>query len=172
MVKYCYKGKQMKKQLNLVKATQANTTKSTLKTISKWMYNWWGIRHNYTLEEMQQYMLHCLNESKLPQTYILYNGKTPIGLYQYLHTDLRNRPDVYPWLGRVYVTEKQRGKGYCRFMLESVKQTAKELGVDEIYLYTQYVGLYEKFGWTFEGLIDTYKPDNRMHRFYTLNLKD
>ena len=94
-------------------------------------------------------------------------------MYQFRLDDLFVRPDIYPWLANVYVSEEHRGKGYGKALNESVRQMAREnLSCDEIYLYTHHVGLYEKYGWEYVSQIDTVTAEPRMQLFYKLRLRD
>lgn len=69
--------------------------------------------------------------------------------------------------------KKYRHKGYGKKMLETVKDTAKDIkDYNKIFLWTEFKGLYEKFGWTFIGDIDTYSKESRIQRLYKLDLKE
>ena len=158
--------------MNLKIKQLINIDEMTLNTISSWMYNWWGKKDGYTFEGVKCFMKHSLLKKKLPKTYGLYLNDIIIGMFQLTLEDLDVRPDIYPWLANVYIDEKYRGKGYGRFLLESIKDIVKqELDWDEIFLYTKYKGLYEKFGWKYLYEIDTFNDESRIERLYKLNLK-
>lgn len=146
--------------------------KVILDKTSNWMYNWWGKRDNYSFEEVKCFMKHSMQKNRLPQTYGLFlNGKI-IGMYQFSYEDLSIRPDIYPWLANVYIDESYRKKGYGRKLLENVKNTAKEnINFEEIFLYTEHIGLYEKFDWIFVSDFDTFSKEKRIQRLYKLKLK-
>lgn len=119
-----------------------------LKITTNWMYNWWGIEENYSYEEVKCYMKYSFNDKKLPQTYGIFLNDEIIGMYQFTNRDLFLRPDIYPWLANLYIDEKYRNQGYGKKLITSVKNNAiKNLNSNEIYLYTQHKGLYEKFDW-------------------------
>ena len=81
------------------------------------------------------------------------------------------RPDIYPWLANVYIDKRYRNKGYGRKMLETVKEASKDIkDYKEIFLWTEFKGFYEKFGWTFISDIDTYSEEYRIQRLYKLSL--
>ena len=84
--------------------------------------------------------------------------------------DLSSRPDIYPWLINVYVDEKYRNEGVCRFLMETVKEKAKDIGLTELYLYTKHIGLYEKFGWEFKEEVRTFNADSPIERLYKLKI--
>ena len=56
-------------------------------------------------------------------------------------------------------------------MLETVKEASKDIkDYKEIFLWTEFKGFYEKFGWTFISDIDTYSEESRIQRLYKLSL--
>ncbi len=139
--------------------------------VVEWNYNWWGIREGKTLEEVRYLFEHSICKERLPQTFVaLIDGK-PAGMYQLSMTDdLFGRPDIYPWLINVYVDEAFRGRNICKELMLTVTQNAKNAGLDEIYLYTSHVGLYEKFGWEFVEHVKTFHEDSPLERLYKLNI--
>ena len=149
-----------------------NVDNETLDKISEWMYNWWGQRDGYSKDAVKCFMQHSMEDNRLPQTYGVFLDNEIIGMYQFAYDDLSVRPDIYPWLANVYIDEKNRGKGYGRRLLESVFDNAKEnIDFDELFLYTKYIGLYEKFGWNFIDEVDTFKKEQRIERLYKLDLR-
>lgn len=145
---------------------------NTLNIITEWMYNWWGKKDGLTFEEVKCFMEHSLQEDRLPQTYGIFVENEIAGIYQFAYEDLSIRPDIYPWLANVYIEEKYRGRGLGRKMIETVKKNAKDkLSFSEIYLYTKYKGLYEKFGWEYVSEFDTYRKEPRIQGLYKLELK-
>lgn len=155
--------------LEINKITDADA--ALLNTITTWMYAWWGMQEGYSFEAVKCYMEHSLQKIRLPQTYGVFLDGEIIGLYQFTNEDLFARPDLYPWLANVYIHERYRGKGYGKMLMESIPVNApKSLGFDEVYLYTEHVGLYEKFGWQFVSEIDTFLEGARMQRLYKLRI--
>ena len=55
--------------------------------------------------------------------------------------------DYLPWVGVVFVGEDYRGHRISEKLIEVMEQKAKELGYDIIYLVTDHVNLYEKYGY-------------------------
>lgn len=150
-----------------------NVDEQTLEKLSYWMYNWWGKYDGKSIDSIKCFMKSSLQEDRLPQTWGLFLDGKIIGMFQLTYEDLYCRPDIYPWLANVYIDENYRGKGYCTYLLENIKNIARnELNFDEIFLYTKYAGLYEKFGFEYVSDIDTYNDKSRVERLYKLNLKD
>ena len=57
--------------------------------------------------------------------------------------------DLTPWIGFVYTFPKRRGNRYAGLLLADAEKRAKEKGMHAVYLSTNHVGLYEKYGFRF-----------------------
>ena len=57
-----------------------------------------------------------------------------------------------------------------RALLETVPDNARKAGLTELYLYTAHAGLYEKFGWTYAGEVETFRSERPKERLYHLAL--
>ena len=150
-----------------------NNNDDIINKICEWNYNWWEIKNNNSLEEVRCYFKHSLcKDNRLPQTFIALIKDEPVGMYQIsMSDDLVSRPNIYQWLVNVYVDEKRRGNGICRKLMNTVKENAKSISLNELYLYTKHVGLYEKFGWKFIEKVNTFKDDSSMERLYKLDIE-
>ena len=142
-----------------------------LNIITTWMYNWWGIEEGYTWDGMKCFVEHSLQQDRLPMTYgAFYNNKI-IAIFQFTYEDLGVRPDIYPWFTNFYVDKEYRNKGIGRLLLENIKEIAKKVvPFNELYLYTEHIGLYEKFGWEYISEIDAHIKLPRIQRLYKLEL--
>ena len=140
--------------------------------VCEWNYNWWGVRDNKSIEEVEEYLKHSLcKNNKMPQTFVALVDSIPAGMYQIaMSDDLESRPDIYPWLINVYVDEKYRGNNIGRNLLNTVKENAKNIGLTELYLYTKHIGLYEKFGWQFVEEVKTFREESPIERLYRLEI--
>jgi GNAT superfamily N-acetyltransferase len=53
-----------------------------------------------------------------------------------------------PWVAAVYVTESHRGRGVGRALVSALQQRGSDLGVTEMYLYTEKGATwYQSMGW-------------------------
>lgn len=143
----------------------------TLDIIIRWMFDWWEKDEGYSYEKLRYFMKHTMQKDKLPQTYGLFLDNQIIGMYQFTFSDLDVRPDIYPWLANLYIDEKYRGKGYGRILIENATKKAQEIiKDDEIFLFTEHVGLYEKFGWKYLCDINTFNEVFGTERLYKLKI--
>jgi GNAT superfamily N-acetyltransferase len=71
---------------------------------------------------------------------------------------------MYPWIGFVFTTPDCRGNRYAGKLLDYIWLVARDMGYDRVYLATDHVGLYEKYGFTYlESRIDVYHEESRIY---------
>ncbi|MDO5475041.1 MAG: GNAT family N-acetyltransferase [Candidatus Saccharibacteria bacterium] len=66
-----------------------------------------------------------------------------ISLFKY---DSDKRKDLTPWYATMYVKSEYRGKGFSKLLNDAILDEAKKLGYDRVYLKTDLVDYYEKYG--------------------------
>lgn len=68
-----------------------------------------------------------------------------------------------PWIGFVYTAPQYRGRRCAGLVLGEAAAEASAMGCDRVYLETDHVGLYEKYGYTYlENRIDCWGSDVRV----------
>jgi len=140
--------------------------------VCHWHYNWWGKRDGYSMAQIISYVTHSLGEDKIPLTYVALLDQVPVGMYQLLMYDnLIHRPDIYPWLANVFVDAPHRGQGICRALMLSVEKHARDIGLEELFLFTNHDNLYEKFGWEFVEDFETFRENSPIEKLYRLEIK-
>ena len=90
-------------------------------------------------------------ESPLPRWYLMMKGNDIIGGYGLIVNDFISRQDLWPWLCAVYIEENERGKALGSRLLEHGRHEAAKLGFPMVYLCTDHIGFYEKYGWRYIG---------------------
>ena len=112
---------------------------------------------------------HCIDAiNPLPQWYLLEKDNEIIGCAGLITNDFISRMDLYPWVCAVFVEKNYRGNAYGSLLIEKAKIDAKESGFKYLYLSTDHIGLYEKYG--FEYIGQGYHPWNEESRIYKLEL--
>lgn len=92
----------------------------------------------------------------LPQTWVIMGMKEEkeiIGFYQLISHELITRfNDISPFISAVYVDERVRGYGYGEMLLDHAKYEAAGSGFGKIYVASDHIGFYEKYGFREIGL--------------------
>lgn len=109
----------------------------------------------------------CLTtNSPLPHWYILEESGNIIGGAGLITNDFISRMDLYPWLCALYIEENYRGNEYGSMLLDKAKRDAKAGGFENLYLCTDHIGYYERYG--FEYIGTGYHPwgsESRIYKF-------
>ena len=66
-----------------------------------------------------------------------------ISLFKY---DGDERRDLTPWYATMYIKKEYRGKGYSKILNNAILKEADKLGYKKVYLKTNLINYYEKFG--------------------------
>lgn len=107
----------------------------------------------------------CLtSDSPLPQWYVLrLDGKIIAGA-GLITNDFISRMDLWPWLAAVIVEEEYRGNALGSVLIRHAREHAASLGFDHLYLATDHIGYYEKYGFAY--IADGYHPWGESSRIY------
>lgn len=106
--------------------------------------------------------------SPIPHWYILMDGDEIIGCIGLITNDFVSRMDLWPYICALYIDEKHRGKALSKLLIDACKEDAKKAGFEKIYLCTDHIGLYEKFG--FKHIGTGYHPWGDSSRIYESTL--
>lgn len=77
---------------------------------------------------------------------LLLDDNILIGFISIFPTDGDERKDLSPWYATMYVKEEFRGKGYSKILNTAILEEAKKRGFKKLYLKTDLINYYEKFG--------------------------
>ena len=70
-----------------------------------------------------------------------------------------------PWVGFVYTFPENRGKRCIGLLLDKALSAAKQSGYENVYISTDQIGLYEKYGFEFVRMMKTiYGGESRVYR--------
>lgn len=77
---------------------------------------------------------------------LLLENSVLIGFISIFPTDGNERNDLSPWYSTMFVKEEYRGKGYSKILNQAILKEAQKRGFKKIYLKTNLINYYEKFG--------------------------
>lgn len=71
---------------------------------------------------------------------------------------------LYPWIGFVFTSPEYRGHRYSGQLIEEACRLAQAQGHRQVYIATDHIGLYEKYGFSYiETRIDVYNEESRIY---------
>ena len=95
--------------------------------------------------------------------YLLTDGDKLVSFLTLAERDCVDVP-YGPWIGFVHTAPEYRGHRYVGKLIDHACQVAEEHGVQRVYICTDHVGLYEKYGFTYlENRVSIYGEDSRIY---------
>ena len=110
-----------------------------------WFHSKWGVPKGAYLECMNAYLN---NETNYGWYFCLCDDKIVAGM-GVIENDFHDRKDLAPNVCAVYTEEDYRCKGIAGNLLNMVVKDMKDKGISPIYLITDHIGFYERYGWEF-----------------------
>lgn len=95
---------------------------------------------------------------------LLTDGDKLVSFLTFAHNDCIDDKSLSPWIGFVFTFPEYRGHRYAGRLIERCEEIAREHSVKNIYIYTDHIGLYEKYGYSYlENRVDIYGEDSRIY---------
>ena len=118
-----------------------------------------------------KFLHRLLKEEKLKETVgesakvlLLTDGEKLVSFCTFAEKDDIQPTKLTPWVGWVYTFPEYRGNRFAGKLLEHAEKLAKEEGIKNIYISTNHVGLYEKYGFEFyKTMKDVDGEDSRVY---------
>ena len=96
--------------------------------------------------------------------FFLQDGEAVVSFLTLTAKDCIAAPDMTPWIGFVFTFPEYRGRGNIGILLDHARKCAALDGVPFVFLATNYLGLYEKYGFTYWGnRMDIHGEDSRIY---------
>lgn len=111
----------------------------------------WGSK-NLTKEEFDKKIEKKMNKIKASldmQNYcklVLLDEDNLVGFISLFPTDGEEKTELTPWYATMYVKKEYRGKGFSKILNNAILKEAKQRGFEKVYLKTDLINYYEKFG--------------------------
>ena len=112
---------------------------------ARWFHQKWGVPVDAYLACMDAYLA---NETEYGW-YLCLNGGNIVGGMGVIENDFHDRKDLTPNVCAVYTEKDYRCQGIVGHLLGLVVEDMRSKGISPLYLVTDHVGFYERYGWEF-----------------------
>lgn len=139
-----------------------------LERAAAWFHEKWGV----PLEAYRESMADCVAENgPVPQWYLAVDGDAVLGGLGVIENDFHARKDLAPNVCAVCVEETCRRRGIAGALLNHACRDMAELGVGTLYLLTDHMSFYERYGWEFLCMVRG-DGEERPSRMYVRRWED
>lgn len=132
-----------------------------LNVAAAWFHVRWGVPETAYLACMRAY----LSGGTELGWYLCLNGDRIVAGLGVVENDFHDRKDLSPDICAVYTDEAWRGRGIAGRLLDLAVEDLRSKGISPVYLVTDHVGFYEKYGWEFLCMVrgDGDPEESRMY---------
>ena len=110
-----------------------------------WFHRKWGVPAEAYLECMADY----LDRKTEYGWYLCLEGDQIVAGMGVIENDFHDRKDLKPNVCAVYTEESHRGRGIAGKLLNMTVESLRSKGITPVYLVSDHIGFYEKYGWEF-----------------------
>ena len=112
---------------------------------AEWFSKRWGVPKEAYLECMDAYLR---GETEYGW-YLCLDDDSIVGGLGVIENDFHDRKDLKPNVCAVWTDEEYRGRGIAGKLLDLVVEDMRSKGITPLYLVSDHVGFYERYGWEF-----------------------
>ena len=112
---------------------------------AEWFRGKWNVPKEAYLERMDAY----LNGETALGWYLCLDGDSIVGGLGVIENDFHDRKDLSPNVCAVYTEKEHRGRGIAGRLLTMAVEDCRKKGISPLYLVTDHIGFYERYGWEF-----------------------
>ena len=112
---------------------------------AQWFHEKWGVPKEAYLECMTAY----LGRETEYGWYLCLSGERIVGGLGVIENDFHDRKDLAPNICAVYTEADYRCRGLAGHLLNLAVEDLRAKGISPVYLVTDHIGFYERYGWTF-----------------------
>ena len=117
-------------------------------TVADWIWHEWSQRDGYSFEQTLEYVAASSAGKEIPQTFIPLVDGEPVGTSSLVAADMKERPNLTPWMASVFVVPTARRRGHVIPLIRTIESAAVAAGIPALWLHTDTAeGIYAKAGW-------------------------
>lgn len=110
-----------------------------------WFHGKWGVPREAYLARMRPYLSGEIEYG----WYLCLGAGRIVGGLGVIDNDFHDRKDLSPNICAVYTEPEWRGRGVAGRLLDAAVADLRAAGQSPVYLVTDHVGFYERYGWAF-----------------------
>ena len=119
-----------------------------------------------------KYLVTLLKENRLQdelggwaKLFLLIDGDALVSFVTFSAQDCISDFNLTPWFGFLHTRPEYRGNHYGKLLIDRVCDFARIDGYKSVYIATDHIGLYEKYGFSYlENRIDNWGVDSRIYK--------
>lgn len=112
---------------------------------AQWFHQKWGVPVEAYLACMDAYLANKTEYG----WYLCLDGNKIVGGMGVIENDIHDRKDLTPNVCAVYTEKDYRCQGIAGHLLGLVVEDMRSKGTSPLYLVTDHIGFYERYGWEF-----------------------
>ncbi len=112
---------------------------------AEWFHEKWGVPKEAYLECMEDYLSGRTEYG----WYLCLDGEKIVGGMGVIENDFHDRKDLAPNVCAVFTEEAYRKQGIAGRLLGLTVEDQRNHGISPLYLVTDHIGFYERYGWEF-----------------------
>lgn len=116
---------------------------------AEWFHSKWGVPAEAYLECMNDY----LDGSTELGWHLCLDGDRIVGGNGAIENDFHDRKDLSPNICAVFTDEDYRCQGIGGKLLDLAVEDLRKKGISPVYLVTDHIGFYERYGWEFYCMV-------------------
>lgn len=132
-----------------------------LEAAALWFHENWGIDREIYLASMRESLK---DGAVVPRWYLVLDGEKIIAGAGVIENDFHPRHDLTPNVCAVFTLPAFRGQGIAGRLLAYICRDMAANGTRTLYLLTDHIGFYERYGWTY--LEEIRSDDGELSRVY------
>ena len=122
---------------------------------ARWFSSKWRVPESAYLECMEAYLTGKTEYG----WYLCLDGDKIAGGMGVIENDFHERKDLSPNVCAVYTDEEYRKKGIAGTLLNMTVEDMRSKGISPLYLVTDHIGFYERYGWEFLCMVQGSDPE-------------
>ena len=132
------------------KILRLNDDPALLDRMALWFSEKWGIDKLVYLESMRASLAA---DAPVPRWYAATDEGRIIAGAGVIENDFHERHDLTPNVCAVYTQPEYREQGIAGAVLDYICGDMHSAGIDTLYLLTDHIGFYERYGWRFYTMV-------------------